>query len=59
MPAQTDMRLSMSEDWPVPLGAKFRRVGWLDQKGRVWDAIPHPDTFDGGSLTPLLIQLDD
>lgn len=40
----------------VPL-ATLRRVGWLDQKGRVWLAMPNPSAaFDGGSLTPLLID---
>lgn len=39
----------------VPL-ATLRRVGWLDQKGRVWGAVPPMVTFDGGSLTPLLID---
>lgn len=36
--------------------ATLRRVGWLDQKGRVWTAIPPAADFDGGSLTPLLID---
>lgn len=39
--------------------ATLRRVGWLDQKGRVWTAIPPPGEFDGGSLTPLLIDARD
>jgi hypothetical protein len=39
----------------VPV-ARLRRVGWLDQKGRVWLTIPPGDEFDGGSLTPLLID---
>jgi len=34
----------------------LRRVGWLDQKGRVWTETPATDDFDGGSLTPLLIN---
>jgi hypothetical protein len=35
----------------------LRQIGWLDQKGRVWLSMP-PDlsVFDGGSLTPLLID---
>jgi hypothetical protein len=37
-------------------GATLRRVGWLDQKGRVWLQVPPSATFDGGSLTPLLID---
>ncbi len=36
--------------------ATLRRVGWLDQKGRVWTKIPPSADFDGGSLTPLLID---
>lgn len=36
--------------------ATLRRVGWLDQKGRVWTSIPSTIEFDGGSLTPLLID---
>lgn len=40
---------------PVPV-ARLRRIGWLDQKGRVWLEIPPGDRFDGGSLTPLLID---
>jgi hypothetical protein len=35
---------------------RMRRVGWLDQKGRVWVTVPPAPGFDGGSLTPLLIQ---
>jgi hypothetical protein len=34
----------------------MRRIGWIDQKGRIWKEAPHPDSFDGGSLTPLLIN---
>jgi hypothetical protein len=41
------------QDLPV---ARLRRVGWLDQKGRVWLATPPAAQFDGGSLTPLLID---
>lgn len=36
--------------------ATLRRTGWLDQKGRVWTKIPPFISFDGGSLTPLLID---
>lgn len=36
--------------------ATLRRVGWLDQKGRVWTDTPPSAGFDGGSLTPLLID---
>lgn len=38
--------------WTITL----RRIGWIDQKGRIWKEAPHPDGFDGGSLTPLLIN---
>lgn len=68
--AQTEMRLYEGEKWPVladlahnlddePVRrdtATLRRVGWLDQKGRVWTRTPSSLTFDGGSLTPLLID---
>jgi hypothetical protein len=37
----------------------LRRVGWLDQKGRVWTQTPPTAGFDGGSLTPLLIDARD
>ena len=36
--------------------ATLRRIGWIDQKGRVWTKIPPISDFDGGSLTPLLID---
>lgn len=39
--------------------ATLRRVGWLDQKGRVWTRTPAAADFDGGSLTPLLIDVRD
>lgn len=68
---ETGMRLHSGEDWKVhgdPLydddgnvagrwhQATLRRVGWLDQKGRVWLETPPGAQFDGGSLTPLLID---
>lgn len=34
----------------------LRKIGWLDQKGRVWKEAPFTVGFDGGSLTPLLIN---
>lgn len=34
----------------------LRRIGWIDQRGRIWREAPHPDGFDGGGLTPLLIN---
>lgn len=39
--------------------ASLRRIGWLDQKGRVYApgyGMPKMSEFDGGSLTPLLID---
>jgi hypothetical protein len=39
-------------DLPV---ARLRRIGWLDQLGRVWLRSAHWDG-KGGSLTPLLID---
>jgi len=69
-PARTNMRLHKGDDWPVRADvyhadegtcsyedhATLRRVGWLDQKGRVWTYVPSSLDFDGGSLTPLLID---
>lgn len=66
--AQTDMKAYEGEDWKVPADpageelshvATLRRVGWLDQKGRVWTKIPPSKDFDGGSLYPLLIDARD
>lgn len=37
--------------------ATLRRIGWIDQKGRVYSEIPPQAGFDGGSLTPLLIDV--
>jgi hypothetical protein len=37
--------------------ATLRRIGWLDQKGRVYVHAPGVTGFDGGSLTPLLIDV--
>lgn len=39
--------------------ATLRRIGWLDQRGRVWLHTPPSAEFDGGSLTPLLIDVRD
>ena len=71
--AATGMRLHQAQDFTasghltgalrtcdhdVPVAAiRMRLVGWLDQKGRVWTACPPGAGFDGGSLTPLLIQV--
>lgn len=38
------------------LTIELRQIGWLDQKGRVYISPPPQDGFDGGSLTPLLIN---
>jgi hypothetical protein len=43
---------------PIRASVLMRRVGWLDQKGRVWLKTPPSREFDGGSLTPLLIQIE-
>lgn len=56
---QTTLRVWYGEHWPIPFGCKMRRIGWLDQKGRIWTEVPPGNTFDGGSLTPLLVQDDD
>ena len=63
----TGMRLHLGDAWKVAADAEpdtggavpaatLRRVGWLDQKGRVWTDIPPAAGFGGGSLTPLLID---
>jgi hypothetical protein len=39
---------------PVP-AARLRRIGWLDQLGRVWLRSADWDG-KGGSITPLLID---
>jgi hypothetical protein len=58
--APKDLRL-MQQAWDAAPHhfATLRRVGWLDQKGRVWTKIPPSADFDGGSLTPLLIDARD
>lgn len=48
----------VSGGFPV-VAATLRRIGWLDQKGRVWLKCPPSTGFDGGSLTPLLIDARD
>jgi hypothetical protein len=35
---------------------RLRRIGWIDQRGRVYVKCPPMQEFDGGSLTPLLIN---
>lgn len=35
------------------------QIGWIDQKGRVYpNDFTLPKPFDGGSITPLLVQKD-
>lgn len=34
----------------------LRRIGWIDQKGRVYKEMPPMEDFDGGSLDALLIN---
>ena len=58
-PVQTALRPHMGEPWAAPPRARLRRVGWLDQKGRVYLDTPDIATFDGGSIAPLLVLLDD
>lgn len=67
------IRASEGEDWKVRADlvpadndtyglsshATLRRVGWMDQRGRVWQTMPSGKDFDGGSLTPLLIDARD
>lgn len=36
--------------------ATLTRIGWLDQKGRVWAEIPSGHDYNGGSYTPLLVD---
>ena len=52
-------RASDGSGWLHDTTATLRRVGWLDQRGRVWLHTPPQDGFDGGSLTPLLIDARD
>ena len=57
--ADVPFRQQLEEAWQASRKrhtAKLRRVGWLDQKGRVWLKVPPSAQFDGGSLTPLLID---
>lgn len=45
-----------AEGYPV---ASLRRIGWLDQKGRVWVDVPSTAVsaeYGCGSFTPLLID---
>lgn len=59
---ETPLKHYVGDDWPLGDDVKLRRIGWLDQKGRVWVDVSYSEyleNFDGGSLTPLLIPLDD
>jgi hypothetical protein len=50
----------MEEAWEASITnhcATLRRIGWIDQKGRVYVKVPPTKNFDGGSLTPLLIDV--
>lgn len=51
-------RVNHRGGFSVP-AARLRRIGWLDQRGRVWLKVPPSAGFDGGSLTPLLIDARD
>lgn len=57
-PIQTPLRMCNGTKWPYANGTEMSLVGWLDQKGRVWVKEPSAATFDGGSLTPLLIPIE-
>jgi hypothetical protein len=50
-------KLDDDESGRLTAPIQMSQVGWLDQKGRVWLECPPSTGFDGGSLTPLLIQL--
>ncbi len=58
---ETPLNIAVGEDWPLsnpdpttmPL---LRRIGWIDQKGRVYIELPPQGSFDGGSLHALLID---
>jgi hypothetical protein len=50
----------MEQAWKASIThhtATLRRIGWIDQKGRVWLEVPATADFDGGSLTPLLVDV--
>jgi hypothetical protein len=56
------VQMPLSRDWycddhgVLQATIKLRLIGWLDQKGRVYTKTPPQDGFDGGSLTPLLVN---
>lgn len=61
---ETTMRLYLGEDiWGRT--CRMRRIGWIDQKGRVYpydlrfDMEGASERFDGGSFSPLLIEIGD
>lgn len=59
MAVQTTLRPHMGEPWDLPRTTRYRRVGWLDQKGRIYLDDPPAANFDGGGLTPLLVPVDE
>jgi glutathionyl-hydroquinone reductase len=40
---------------PVPVATLFR-IGYLDEKNRIWAKVPADPKFDGGRLTPLYVD---
>lgn len=54
----TGMRVNRAEPWP-DVTMRVRRIGWIDQQGRVYTTMPRVSAFRGGSLSPLLIQDDE
>lgn len=54
----TDLRLSKAHDYPLPARG-VRQIGWIDQRGNVWEKCPPISTFRGGSLSPLLIACEE
>lgn len=52
---QTAMDLHCEHDVEMAT-VTLRRIGWVDQKGRVYVSPPPQADFDGGSLTALLIN---
>jgi hypothetical protein len=52
------------EAWPVSggHGTALRRIGWLDQRGRIWTKLPSQSTawtLGCGSFMPLLFHPGD
>jgi hypothetical protein len=63
--AELPFRRQVEEAWQASRKrhtAKLRRIGWLDQLGRVWQEIPpeaRAEEMHCGSFTPLLIDVRD